>query len=115
MSRVKPLEPKTPEEHLATFSEAFGGDFLKLDREINRYLSKLKVNYPLPYYTLIFEQRMPRGRTRRAAIVSQSPSMINQWIETVTLSEGGPPAWRVFEFETRTPALATADSFVHNP
>ena len=115
MSRVKPLESKTPEERLASFSEAFGGDFLKLDREINRYLSKLKVNDPLPYYTLIFEQRMPRGRIRRAAIVSQSPSMINQWIDTVTLSEGDPPSWRVFEFETRTPALATADTFVRNP
>ncbi len=115
MSRVKPLESKTPEEHRATFSTAFGEDFSKLDREINRYLGKLKVNYPLPYYTLIFEQRMPQGRTRRAAIVSQSPSMINQWIDTVSLSEGEPPLWQVFEFETRTPALATADRFVCDP
>ena len=44
MSNAPPLQPMTPEDHLAAFRGAFGDDLEKLDREIGTYLSKLKID-----------------------------------------------------------------------
>src|SRR5262249_36602672 len=82
MSRMPPLQCRTPDDHLAAFRAAFGDNLAKLGHEVDVYLGKLKVKDPLPYYSVGFEQRVSGGAFKRAAIVSQSPSLIRQWLET---------------------------------
>jgi hypothetical protein len=112
MSTMAPFEKQTPEIRLAAFRAAFGNDLARLDREIDAYLGRLKVNHHLPYYVVRFQQRMPSGLVKREAIVSQSPSMIRQWLETITSPIGEVPVWEPLQFGTRTPALLTAEEWV---
>jgi hypothetical protein len=76
------------------------------------YLSKLKGYDQLPYYAVMFEQRVGGGMIKRAAIVSQSPSMIRQWLETVSTSDGAPPTWEALPHPTRARALLTAEQWI---
>ena len=112
MSMMPPLVTRTPADHLATFRAAFGSDLARLDREIGAYLGKLKVSQHLPYYAVLFEQRTGGGLVKRAAIVSQSPSLIRQWLETVTAARGETPVWEPLPYPSRTPALVTAQEWV---
>ena len=113
MSAMPPLGVQTPDDHLASFRAAFGSDLSKLDREIDSYLGKLKVPHRLPYYAVVFQQRI--GTTnlhKRAAIVSQSPTMIRQWLETITNPNSEEPSWEVHPFPTRAGALAVAEEWI---
>jgi Protein of unknown function (DUF1570) len=112
MSQTPPLEKRTPDDHLNAFRAAFGSDLQKLDRDVDKYLSKLKVTNPLPYYAVMFQQRVPGNRFKRAAMVSQSPSLIRQWLETTTAPTGDVPVWEAFSFKTRNPAVVAAEAFV---
>lgn len=112
MSQMPPLGPRSGADHLAAFRDAFGSDLAKLDREIGSYLSRLKVKDHLPYYSVMFQQRVSGGVVRRAAIVSQSPSMIRQWLDTVTSPRGSPPEWSALPFPSRTRAYLAAQEFV---
>jgi len=115
MSQAPPLQRRTPADHLAAFRAAFGGNLRKLDREVAIYLSKLKSPNHLPYYAVLFHQRVGGNSVKRAAIVSQSPSMIRQWLETVTSPRGEAPEWETHPFPRRNPALATAEAWVNGP
>jgi hypothetical protein len=112
MSQSPPLKPVSPEEHLAEFRAAFGSDLAQMDRTIGSYLSKLKGYDPLPYYAVMFEQHVGAGLIKRAAIVSQSTSVIRQWLETVSAADGAPPSWRALPHSTRARALLTAEQWV---
>ena len=112
MSTIPPLANRTPEDHLIAFRAAFGSDLGRLDREIGSYLGRLRVNQVLPYYAVLFQQRVPGGSVKRAAIISQSPSMIRQWLDTVTSPRGELPIWDATPFTSRTPALVTAEQWV---
>jgi Protein of unknown function (DUF1570) len=112
MSRVPPLEPRSAGEHVAALRAAFGPNLVKLDREIGAYLAKLKVADHLPYYSVVFQQRIPGGVVKRVAIVSQSPSMIRQWLETVTSPRGDAPVWEAVRYPNRTRAYVAAEEFV---
>jgi hypothetical protein len=114
MSQSPPLKKVTPEEHLATFRAAFGNDLARMDRAVAGYLSKLKGYDQLPYYAVMFEQRVAAGMIKRAAIVSQSPSMIRQWLETVNTMEGAPPTWEAVPHPTRARAWFTAEQWIRN-
>ncbi|MGE3817865.1 MAG: DUF1570 domain-containing protein [Isosphaeraceae bacterium] len=111
MSQMPPLEERSPEEHLNAFRDAFGDNLGKLDREIGVYLSKMKTKDVLPYYAVLFQQRVP-GAIYKRAIVSQSPSMIQQWLETVTSPQGEPPVWEPVKHANRTRAWVTAQQWV---
>jgi hypothetical protein len=113
MSQLDPLEERTPEQQLALFRDAFGADLGKIDRSVNVYLNKLKYD-PLPYYAVMFEQPLSLGRFKRAVMVSQSPTMIQQWLDTVGSPEGGPPTWQAIPHPTRTRALLTAEQWIGN-
>ena len=41
MSQMPPLEPRTPEEHLAEFRKFFGDDLVKIDKEADKHIRKL--------------------------------------------------------------------------
>ena len=88
MSQRPPLERRTPEEHLADFENAFGKNLGKLDSLVANYLGKIKKFDALPYYVVMFEQPLNTGATRRASMVSQSPSIISQWIEGAAARPG---------------------------
>ncbi len=49
LSRKKPFEELSPEEHLATFRQAFGNDLAQMDTKIGKYVRKLKQADALPY------------------------------------------------------------------
>ena len=94
MSQVRPMENHSPDDHLASFRKAFGGDLKKMDRAIAVHLKNLKYDQ-LPYFSVIFEQPVGGQRLRRMAMVSQSPSMIQQWLADCVAPNGGEPRWEV--------------------
>lgn len=112
MSELPPFEKRTSADHLQAFRDAFGGRLDRLDKEINAYLGKLKVKDQLPFYAVTFHQRIPDGLTNRSAMVSQSPSLIRQWLDTVTTLRGDPPAWEAVPFPSRTRAWLAAEQWV---
>ena len=118
MSQLPPLEPRTPEEHLAEFENAFGHDLAKLDRAIDNYLKKVlpkqKGYVPLPFYAVMYEQVIPTGLVRRS-LVSQSPQIIQKWVQEVTIPEGAQPTWQAFPQPNRGQAELVADSGPSDP
>jgi hypothetical protein len=111
MSQMRPLARTTPDQQLEAFRDAFGSDLVKLDKSVAKYLATLKCE-SLPYYAVTFEQQIHDGGMRKAALVSQSPSMIRQWLETIEHPHGLPPSWRFVAFPTRTRAILAADEWV---
>ena len=56
---------------------------------------------PLPYYAVMFEQPLGAGLVRRAAMVSQSPQMIQQWVQEIINPQGGVLTWQALPLLTR--------------
>jgi hypothetical protein len=110
MSKRAPFESRTPEEHLADFEKAFGKNLKQLDATVATYLSKIKKFDALPYYVVMIEQPVGRG-VRRSAMVSQSPSVIRQWIDSAS-ARGAAPRWRVVPHPTRARAVLAAREWV---
>ncbi|WP_435011005.1 DUF1570 domain-containing protein [Tundrisphaera lichenicola] len=111
MSELKPFEGRTPDQQLASFLEVFGDDPVKMDAKVAKYLSRLKTPEALPYFSVVFEQ--PVGPViRRMAMVSQSPSVIRQWIESASSPEGGLPHWQALPYRSRATALHAAEQFL---
>jgi hypothetical protein len=107
MGQIPPLEPKTPDDHVRLFREAFGGDLARMDRAVDGYLRKLarqRTYDPLPFYAVMFEQPLPLGMVRRAAMVSQSPQVIQQWVYELTSPGAGIVSWQAFPHPTRARA-----------
>jgi hypothetical protein len=113
MSRMLPMEEKSPEDQLSAFRAAFGKDLAKLDKSIATHLGKLKYEQ-LPYYAVVFEQPMGGGRVKRGAIVSQSPSLILQWVQNITSPDGGVPSWQPFPHPTKARAILAAEGWLRN-
>ncbi len=114
MSKLGPFERRTPAEHLGVFKKVFGPNLGKLGKDVGAHLGKLRQIDALPYYAVMFEQALGNGMVRRAAMVSQSPSMIRQWIDSSTNPAGGEPRWQVFPHPSRARALMTAEQWVRN-
>jgi hypothetical protein len=114
MSQMPPLQPRTPGEHLAEFRRFFGDDLAKLDKKADDYIRKLsrQPGYdPLPYYAVMFEQPLGGGTVHRVAWVSQSPQMIQQWVQQNTSLQGGEPNWQAIPCTTRARARLTAEEW----
>ncbi len=115
MSQLPPLEPRSPDEHLAEFRRAFGDDLVKIDRTIEGYLKKLakQKNYdPMPYYAATYQQSLPTGLVKRAAMVSQSPQMIQQWVQEISNPLGAVPDWQALPCSTRAQAILTVEQWM---
>jgi hypothetical protein len=115
MSQIPPLESRSPEEHVAAFQKAFGSDLAKIDRAIDVYLKKLATRKgydPMPYYAVMFEQALPAGLLRKAAMVSQSPEMIQQWVQGITNPQGAQPTFQALPHPTRTRALLAVEAWI---
>jgi len=113
MSRLAPFEDRTPEQQLADFREAFG-DASKMDAKVAKYLSRLKVpeGQALPFYAVMYEQPVGPGSIRRAAMVSQSPSVIRQWLDSVPHPRGEPGQWHALPWPSRKRASLAAEQWV---
>jgi hypothetical protein len=114
MSRLEPFAPRTPQDDLRAFKAAFGDRLPKLDKDVIDHLSRLKQIDALPYYAVVFEQNLQDGRLYRAAYVSQSPSMIRQWIETSTSQTGAEPRWQISPQSSKARALLTVQQWMGN-
>jgi hypothetical protein len=115
MSQVPPLQARSPEENLAEFRRFFGADLTKLDKKLDEYIRKLsqkKTYDPLPYYTVIFAQPLGNGVIRRAATYSQSPQMIQQWVQEQTAPHGDEPNWEAVPWPTRARAILAAEEWM---
>jgi hypothetical protein len=115
MSAMPPLERRTPERHLAEFRKYFGDDLSKVDKKAEEYIRKLSEKgkfIPLPYYAVIFEQPLPGGMIRRGAMISQSPQVIQRWVEQYTAPQGGIPNWEAFPYPTRARAVLAAEEWM---
>jgi hypothetical protein len=117
MSQVPPLQPRTAEENLAEFRRFFECDPSKLDKKLDDYIRKVsqKKSYdPLPYYTVIFAQPLGNGVMRRAAMVSQSPQMVQQWVQEMTAPQGGAANWEAITRPTRARAILAAEEWMRS-
>jgi hypothetical protein len=114
MGTLPPLGKKTAQEQKDLFTKHFGPDFPNLDRDVSRYLARLKGFRALPYYMVTFEQAIEGGMIRRGAIVSQSPATVNQWLGQITSPNGRTPLWRAWPFSTRSRASLAADQWLRN-
>ncbi len=116
MSQIPPLEPRSPEQHLELFRKSFGADLVKLDKKIDaaiHLLSQKKGYDRLPYYAVIFEQSLGNGSIRRAAMVSQSPQMIQQWVVDRMSAQGTAPNWQAIPVPTRARATVIVEQWVN--
>ncbi len=113
LSQRPPQWERKPADHLADFRAFFGADLGRMDRALTKYLAGLKHFEPLSYYAVTFQQPLPNGLIRRAAMVSQSPAMIRQWIEETSLPQGGLPVWHAEPFPTRTRARLAAEGWIN--
>jgi len=107
MGQIPPLQPRTPEEHLAEFRKFFVEDLPKLDKKVDAYIRKLnnKKGYdPLPYYAVMFEWVLPNGMLTRDAMVSQSPQIIRERVNDLTSPDGVEPYWEAIRQPTRARA-----------
>jgi hypothetical protein len=114
MGRMEPFEVKTPADHLRAFKAAFGDRLGKLDKDVSDHIGRLKQADALPYYAVMFAQPMPGGILRRAALVSRSPSVIRQWIETSTMPNGEDPHWQILPQPTQAGAFTLAEQWMGN-
>ncbi len=111
MSRMEPLQPRAPDEHLADFQRVFGNDLPSLDRRVRKHLSGLP--YPRPvYYAVMFEQPLPEGFVRRGTLVSQSPMVIREWFQQNLAPEGGPYLWQVMPFRSQAKAILFTEQWL---
>jgi hypothetical protein len=111
MSQLKPGHEQSPKDQLATFREVFGSDLSQMDSRVGKYLKNLKSPEMLPYYAVIFEQQVG-SMIRRQAMVSQSPSMIREWLESVAVPQGGEPRWETHPHPSRNRAIEAVEQWM---
>jgi len=117
MADIPPLEPRTPDDHVREFRKAFGDDLGKLDKTIHTYLNRLtkqKGYDPMPYYAVLFEQPLPNGQLRRAAMVSQSPQLIKQWVDEISNPAAGLPSWQASPYPSRGRATLAVQEWIQS-
>jgi len=117
MAELPPLAPRTAEDQVRDFRECFGDDLVKLDKAIDaylRWLTKQKGYASMPYYAVMFEQPLTAGLVRRAAMVSQSPQVIRQWIRELSNPNAGAPAWQAIPHPSRARAHLAVQEWMRN-
>ncbi len=114
MGRMPPLEPRSPEQHLAEFRRFFA-EPSKLDKRAEEYirLQGRRKDFPdLPHYAVIFVQPLGGGMVSRKAFISQSPQMIQSWVEQVASPQGGVYNWQAVPFPTRARAELAVEEWI---
>ena len=107
MRKLAPLESRSPAENLEEFRKFFNDTPARLDKKLSDYIYKLsqKKSYDtLYYYAVVFVQPLGNGVVRRAATVSQSPQIIQEWVQQMTSPTGDFPSWQADPWPTRAAA-----------
>lgn len=112
MSQMPPLTRLSNDEQIAQFRKAFGDDLPALSQQAHRYLAGLKRPESLPFYAVLFEQPVEPGVVRRGTLVSQSPLVVRQWLDTMASSHAGQYQWYLRPFSTRSAASQATDSWI---
>ena len=76
MSRIPPLQPRTPQENLVEFRKFFGDDLARLDKKVDDHIHKLsqKRKYDaLFYYAVFFRQSLGNGMVRAPRTSANRP------------------------------------------
>jgi hypothetical protein len=115
MSQLKPFEEQSSADQLATFREFFGADLAQVEGKVAAHMKQFKSDDGLTFYAVIFEQQIGPGLVRRQAMVSQSPSVIQQWVQSMTAPEGEVPRWQAFPHPTRKQALEAVEQWASQP
>ncbi|MBX6312465.1 MAG: type IV secretion system protein VirB10, partial [Isosphaeraceae bacterium] len=89
-------------------------DLRQMGLTIHKFLYNLKNYENIGYYAVVFEQPVAPGLVRRGTIVSQSPSMIRQWYNTMLSPRAPAPFFEVRRFETRAQAFFAAQQWLNN-
>src|SRR5262249_34591845 len=106
---------RTPAEHLASFRKSFGDDLARLDKKVDDYVRKLsrQPGYdPLPYYAVMMVQPLGGSAIRKVATFSQSPQVIQEWLEASTEPQGGPIEWQFLQCRTRSQAMLVVQQWM---
>ena len=96
--------------------KAFGADLVRIDKTIDGYLKKLakdKHYDRMPFYAATYEQTLPTGLLKRAAMVSRSPQMIQQWVEKTSNPMGAQPIWQALPYDTFGQAYLVAQQWMN--
>jgi Protein of unknown function (DUF1570) len=115
MGKLPPFQPRSPEENLAEFRKFFSDDLAKLDKKVDDNIRRLvkKGGYDLlPYYTVLFAQSLGNGMIRRGAKVSQSPSVIESWVQEMTVPFGDVPSWEATPYPSQQRAFLAAQEWM---
>lgn len=117
MADLPPLVPRTADDQVRDFRECFGDDLARLDKAIDAYLrglTKQKGYAAMPYYAVMFEQPLTTGLVRRAAMVSQSPQLIRQWVQELSNPNAGPVTWQALPHSSRARANLIVQQWIRN-
>ncbi len=107
MRQFPALERRTPAENLEEFRKFFPDAPPRLDKKLSDHIHKLsqrKSYDTLYYYAVVFVQPLGNGVVRRAATVSQSPQIIQEWVQEMTSPTGDFPSWQADPWPTRAGA-----------
>ena len=104
LGKLSPGDVRTPQDHLDAFRLAFKTEPAKLDKKVGAHLTSLKYD-KIPYYAVTFERVVPNGLITRTGLVSQSPSVIREWLDETAKRIPGIPSWHIFTFPDREDAV----------
>ncbi len=103
----------TPRQHLHEFRQAFGGNFERISVRINQHLALLDQNHQaVPYYAVRFEQLTSAGFVRRGTLVTRSPAMIDQWLQTLSLNDVVQLTWWAEPYHSRNQARFASERWI---
>ena len=114
MNRISPLAPDAREVADAAFRNSFGDDVLGMSQPLRRHLAGLPRPDPMPYFAVVFEQLLDDGVIHRGTLVSQSPLIIRQWVDSMASGFNAPYEWHAFRFPTRAAAFASAEQWTRS-
>jgi hypothetical protein len=116
MGRMDPLVGRRREESLREFRDSFTANLPRLNQHFAEYIGTLAPVNPMPetYYSVLFEQRLVDGSVRSGVLVSPSVAVVQEWIEGMRSSEGGPAMIEVSAWERRSQAVDAAGWWLEN-
>jgi hypothetical protein len=113
LSQQSPLARISEDAHYERFREAFGEDLTDLGRQVVRHAMNQRCGESLPFLAVTFEQVIDDEQVRRGTIVSQSPWIVQQWLEGMMVGGTFPPVVVPMSFPTRSSAFQAVEQW-HN-
>ena len=113
LSRQSPLARISEDAQFERFRRAFGEDLADLGRQVVRHAMSQRCGESLPFFAVTFEQVIDDEQVRRGTIVSQSPWIVQQWLDGMMAGGTFPPVVVPMSFPTRSSAFQAVEQW-HN-